>query len=150
MTTSSTKLTVGQQGVIHAYDVDIAHYKAQLSDTINRYLNADIGDSEYSTWNRHYTENIEKLEAERAETLAAFEAENAPVAVPATEPQTPAFQAAVDNVWFENTRNASSIKSSWNFDLWNTRMDRLDYVTDLEEKIMRALNVLDLAYELSS
>lgn len=65
------------------------------------------------------------------------------------EPQTAAFQAAVDNTWFENARNARSILAQWNFDLWNSRMDRLDYVSDLEEKIMRALNVCDLGYVLS-
>ena len=66
-----------------------------------------------------------------------------------TEPQTAAYQAAVDNVWFENTRHASSILASWNFELWNSRMDRLDYVSDLEDAIARALNVHTLDYALS-
>lgn len=72
------------------------------------------------------------------------------ITAPTPEPQTAAFQSAVDNVWFENTRNGSSIRATWNFDLWNSRMDQLDYAMDLEEKIARALNVRELDYELSS
>jgi hypothetical protein len=129
----------------------IAHQISTEAISIQNAFDRTLGNVRYDRWD--YEEELMReirlavYEPTRKETRLAVARCFRFIA---TEPQTAEYQAAVDNVWFEIERNASSIKSSWNFDLWNTRMDRLDYVTDLEEKIMRALNVLDLAYELSS
>lgn len=61
-----------------------------------------------------------------------------PTTTSTNEPQTAEYQAAVDNVWFENTRNARGLQSTWNLNneiMW----DRWDYVSNLEEKIDMAL-----------
>jgi len=64
------------------------------------------------------------------------------------EPQTATFQAAVDNVWFENIRNASNIQSSWNSRNRSTHLDRWDYIVDLEREIAWALGLRELKYEI--
>ena len=54
------------------------------------------------------------------------------------EPQTAAFQAAVDNVWIENRRNARNLQNNWNFQhqvMW----DRWDYAANLEIEIRKVV-----------
>ncbi len=65
------------------------------------------------------------------------------------EPQTAAYQAAVDNVWFEQTWAANGIKSDWFVYAGNTRDDRMDYIVLLEAAMQQALDRQDrLGYSL--
>lgn len=55
------------------------------------------------------------------------------------EPQTPAYQAAVDNVWFEQTWAANGIKSDFATRKMYEEDDRISYVVDLEHRMELAL-----------
>jgi len=54
---------------------------------------------------------------------------------PALEPQTVKYQAAVDNIYFEQMRAATSIQNTWNFAAGTTRYDRWDYEMELKAAI---------------
>lgn len=67
-----------------------------------------------------------------------------------TEPQTAAFQAAVDNIHFGQIWAASEIKSDWYMRYCKERDTRLDYIVGLEIQMERALRVNRLGYHLDS
>ena len=67
---------------------------------------------------------------------------------PAREPQTAAYQAAVDNVATEITRSMNQERASRWMKANKMRWERVDYIIDLEEQIMRALGIRELGYEL--
>lgn len=64
------------------------------------------------------------------------------------EPQTPEYQAAVDNVWFEQERAALQQMGKWFRHSGSQWYDRLDYITDLEAQMERALGKRKLGYQL--
>lgn len=73
--------------------------------------------------------------------IAAMEASN--------EPQTAAYQAAVDNIADEMLRAAISIQNSWNFHSGTSRYDRWDYELDLEAAIAAEVFHASHPYRLS-
>lgn len=56
------------------------------------------------------------------------------------EPQTAEYQAAVDNVWFEQTLSARLQQTQWDFESGTTRYERWDYLLELEREINRYTN----------
>lgn len=110
---------------------------------------ADCGSGENTTFVRHTRSTFRPSQhpvtckkcLKRQEEIAKISAflEEIDKPAPATEPQTADYQAAVDNVWFEILRSARLHQSQWNFENAAKRADRWDYVSNLEEQIIREL-----------
>lgn len=69
-------------------------------------------------------------------------------ATTSNEPQTAAYQAAVDNIDNDMSLNAISILGTWFLRSGKQWNDRLDYVAELEMQIERALGKRSLGYSL--
>lgn len=110
---------------------------------------ADCGSGENTTFVRHTRSTFRPSQhpvtckkcLKRQEEIAKISAflEEIDKPAPATEPQTAAYQAAVDNVWFEIQRWANWQQKRWDFlNRWD-RLERWDYVSDLQDKIEHAI-----------
>jgi len=66
------------------------------------------------------------------------------------EPQTIAFQCAMDNIYFAQMRTAGQIKSDFATRKVYEEDDRISYVVDLEHRMELALGAKRLGYQLNS